>query len=317
MFKNVASQKITFFAFIPSTGLPKTGDAANITAYVAKDDGSVTVLGDTSATERDATNAKGNYSFDLTQAETNADKLEFSAKSSTSDVSLIPITLFTRPANAGLLSIDSNGRVDAIKVAGTTQTARDLGASVLLSPGTGTGQVNLTSGAVPVVGDLTATMKTSVTTAASAATPILATDGIPAAALSTAAVDKIVDAMVLEIFDADDLAAEFLATGSLSAFAAGTVGKILSEIHLRVSQLSTKTGAVVADGGNSSTVFVTDLTEASNDYWKDSYMRITSGVLINQVKKVSGYNGTTKAITVTGGFTATPAAAVTFEIINK
>ena len=46
------------------------------------------------------------------------------------------------------ISIDSNGRLDIIKVAGTSQTARDLGASVLLSPGTGTGQISLSSGAV-------------------------------------------------------------------------------------------------------------------------------------------------------------------------
>jgi hypothetical protein len=54
------------------------------------------------------------------------------------------------PANSNLLSIDANGRVDVIKVAGTTQTARDLGASVLLSPGTGTGQLAITAGAVTV-----------------------------------------------------------------------------------------------------------------------------------------------------------------------
>ncbi len=41
-------------------------------------------------------------------------------------------------------------QADAIKVNGTTQTARDLGASVLLSPGTGTGQINLYSGNVGV-----------------------------------------------------------------------------------------------------------------------------------------------------------------------
>lgn len=46
----------------------------------------------------------------------------------------------------GQLSVDANGRVDVIKIAGTTQTARDLGASVLLSSGTGTGQLDITSG---------------------------------------------------------------------------------------------------------------------------------------------------------------------------
>jgi hypothetical protein len=39
-------------------------------------------------------------------------------------------------------------QVDTIQVGGTTQTARDIGASVLLSSGTGTGQVTLSSGKV-------------------------------------------------------------------------------------------------------------------------------------------------------------------------
>lgn len=46
------------------------------------------------------------------------------------------------------LSVDASGRVDVLKVNGTSQTARDLGASVLLSSGTGTGQISLSSGAV-------------------------------------------------------------------------------------------------------------------------------------------------------------------------
>jgi hypothetical protein len=52
------------------------------------------------------------------------------------------------PTNWNLESIDGSGRVDVAKVSGTSQTARDLGASVLLSPGTGTGQISLSSGAV-------------------------------------------------------------------------------------------------------------------------------------------------------------------------
>lgn len=126
MFKNVASQKIQLFAFDATTNVPKTGDAANITAYVSKDHGAVTVLGDTSATEMDATNAAGNYVFDLTQAETNADELTFSAKSSTANIKIVPRFISTNPPNYTAASIDSNGRVDIIKVAGTTQTAGDI-----------------------------------------------------------------------------------------------------------------------------------------------------------------------------------------------
>jgi hypothetical protein len=52
------------------------------------------------------------------------------------------------PTNWNLESIDANGRVDVIKINGQSQTARDIGASVLLSSGTGTGQIDITSGVV-------------------------------------------------------------------------------------------------------------------------------------------------------------------------
>ena len=48
-------------------------------------------------------------------------------------------------------TIDIAPTVNATRLSGTAQTARDIGASVLVSPGTGTGQINLTSGAVDLV----------------------------------------------------------------------------------------------------------------------------------------------------------------------
>lgn len=97
MDKNVASQKLTVFAFDSTTNLPKSGDAANIAAYYSLDNGTVTVLTDTSATEEDATNAKGYYLFDLAQAETNGDKIQFSAKSSTANIVVLacPAVVYT------------------------------------------------------------------------------------------------------------------------------------------------------------------------------------------------------------------------------
>lgn len=60
-----------------------------------------------------------------------------------------------RPATAGrTLVVDASGLADANTVklgptgSGTAQTARDIGASVLLSTGTGTGQLDFTSGVV-------------------------------------------------------------------------------------------------------------------------------------------------------------------------
>jgi cell division protein ZapA (FtsZ GTPase activity inhibitor) len=60
--------------------------------------------------------------------------------------------LYTRGTGAGQINQPANGQIDANTkaVGGTTQTARDLGASVLLSSGTGAGQVSLSSGTVTV-----------------------------------------------------------------------------------------------------------------------------------------------------------------------
>lgn len=158
------------------------------------------------------------------------------------------------PATSGRsMVVDAAGLVDAntVKIgptgAGTAQTARDIGSSVLLSTGTGTGQLDFTSGVVkanlaqilgtaltetagqlaaafkqffniasptstmnvittvttattatnltnaPTAGDLTATMKASVTTAATAslATTTYAEPGQGTPAATTTLADKI------------------------------------------------------------------------------------------------------------------------------
>lgn len=121
---------------------------------MSKDYGSVTILADTSATEMSSSNAAGWYLFDVAQAEANADALLFTCKSSTSGVSVVGQYVFTTPNRFSSMVIDAAGLADATAVkvgptgAATAQTARDLGASVLLSPGTGTGQLSITSGVV-------------------------------------------------------------------------------------------------------------------------------------------------------------------------
>lgn len=128
MIKNTSGQKLYVYVWDATTGLGKTGDASNLTAYVDKDYAGFNALGDTSATEVDSTNKKGLYQFDLTQGETNADTLTFFVKSSTSNITGIawPPTLQTVAPNFSATSIDSSGRLDIIKVNGTSQTAGDI-----------------------------------------------------------------------------------------------------------------------------------------------------------------------------------------------
>ena len=99
MFKNVASQKVALFAFNITTGAAKTGDSAHITGSVVKDWGARAALGTPGPAEIDATNCPGWYQFTLTQAETNADALLFTAISSTGSISVVGAQIFTTPAS--------------------------------------------------------------------------------------------------------------------------------------------------------------------------------------------------------------------------
>lgn len=112
MYKAKSGQKLSCCMWTAATGLLKTGDAANLTAYVSIDDGAVTALTDTSATEDSAANAPGFYTFDLTAAETNGNKLKFTVKSATSGVTglAVPPVVQTIPATP-LLGFSEEGSI--------------------------------------------------------------------------------------------------------------------------------------------------------------------------------------------------------------
>jgi len=74
-------------------------------------------------------------------------------------------------------------------------------------------------------------------------------------------------------------------------------------------------GAAVT-GTLGATTFTTNLVSAVTDFWKDALLVFTSGALAGQVKKVVGYNGATKAITLASALTAAPANGDLFVLIN-
>ncbi len=76
------------------------------------------------------------------------------------------------------------------------------------------------------------------------------------------------------------------------------------------------TAAVVADAGNSATTFVTSLTQVQTDFWAGMFVRFQTGALAGQARKITGYNGTTKALSFGTGFASTPAASDVFAIVN-
>lgn len=130
MFKNVAGQRWVVFAFEDgggtTPGAPKTGDAANITAKIAKDGAAAGATNDVNPTELE----DGYYAFDLTQAETNADDLLLLPESATANIVVVgvPGQIFTRPANFGDMGIETDGHVhsDLKEMLGVAQSVTDL-----------------------------------------------------------------------------------------------------------------------------------------------------------------------------------------------
>lgn len=151
--KNVASQNITFGLVNSSSGAALTG--ATVTVYVTKDNGAQ-ATGTGTVTEK----GNGQYNYAPTQAETNAADvgLLFTATSAIPvaydfhtdvvDANGYPGANLVDIAGAAVSTSSAQIGVNAVNIGGTAQTGRDIGASVLLSAGTGTGQLDFTSGVV-------------------------------------------------------------------------------------------------------------------------------------------------------------------------
>lgn len=159
---------VEFLAWDTSANAPKTGDSANITLRWVKD-GTSAALTTTTVTEVDSTNCPGLYKCDLSATETDCKVGMLHGKSATANIYIMPVEFgfvytptaaFTAPTNFSSLSIDGSGRVDVIKVAGTTQTARDLGgqldAAVSTRMATFTLPTNFSALAITVGGAVTA-----------------------------------------------------------------------------------------------------------------------------------------------------------------
>ena len=118
MFKNVASQKVAVFAWDNAAGAAKIGDAANISAQISIDGGATAATDDAAPTELDATDAPGIYIFDMLQAETNGDLIVIVPVSSTSDIVLRPVIIYTQIAVADITGVEVDNDGTAISLSG-------------------------------------------------------------------------------------------------------------------------------------------------------------------------------------------------------
>ena len=90
----------------------------------------------------------------------------------------------------------------------------------------------------------------------------------------------------------------------------------IDPIDMLIGTAGNPSGTVVTDGGNSTTAFRTDLSESTDDHWRDCLLLMTSGSLLGQVKKVTAYSGSTHIITLGSALTATPSVGDRFILVN-
>lgn len=146
MATRAVAQTVCFVAWDTTNNAGKTGDGANFTMRWVKD-GTSAALTVTTVTEIDSTNAPGLYKVGISSTESDCNIGYLAGKSSTSAISIMPVKVeFERLPDAAPTA--AGGVNDCTRFGGTTVTGRDIGASVLLSTGTGTGQLDFTSGVV-------------------------------------------------------------------------------------------------------------------------------------------------------------------------
>ena len=322
MFRATAA-KLILFAFDTTTNTAKTGDAANITAYISKDYGSVTALGDTSATEMDATNAKGYYLVDVTNTEMTADVVLISAKSSTANIAVIgaPAVIFTRPATGWLapttagrtLDVSAGGEagVDWANV-GSPTTAVDLsGTNIKTNQKVDVDTIKTN----PVVNGGTITFPTTATlasttniTAGTIATVTnvttvngLAAGVITAASIATGAIDA--DAIADGAIDAGALAADCITAAKLAADVTTELQSGLAtaaNLATVAGYLDTEIAAILEDTGTTLPAQIAALNNiAAADVWAVGARTLTAAT----------------NITSTGG-TTVPQTGDSYAIVN-
>jgi hypothetical protein len=160
--------------------------------------------------------------------------------------------LYTRGSGAGQINQPANGQIDVntVKLSGTTQTARDLGASVLLSSGTGTGQLDFTGGVVKA--NLAQILGTALTETAGQiaaafkkffdkATPTGTINSLPDAVAGAAG----------GVFIAGSNAATTAnITGNITGNLSGSVGSVTGAVGSVTGAVGSVTGAVGSVTGN-------------------------------------------------------------------
>lgn len=303
MTKNTASQVVGAQMISASDGSAFTG---SVTCSVTIDGGAQATgtVGSGACTHE----GNGYHTYAPSQAETNGNLVAFTFTGS----GAIPATVqvFTTAWAKSLANVPAN----VAQFGGSNGTFAsgrpEVNASHIAGSSVSTSSAQIGVNVVNAGGTAWATVLTNLVTAIWSATTRLLTAGTNIVLAKGTGVTGFTDL---------DAAGVRSAVGLASANLDTQIGTIDSNIDALVTRLVASaivTGAVVDDAANTAATFETDLTETADDHWASAYLLITSGDLVGQVRRITGYNGTTKFVTA-DAFTAEPASGVTFAIINR
>lgn len=288
MLRNVASQKYRVYAWDATTGLAKTGDAANISAHIRKDDAASGATNDTNPTEASSTNEPGYYDFDLTQAETDAAKVSLAPKSGTANIQVVacPPVVYTRPQYSSLLGIASDG--DLIKVntldGHTAQT------------GDGFAIVNSGTHGNAALKTLIDTLDNFVDTEVN---EILTRIGVPSVSLTS-----VISALQTDVDDVQSRLPASLSAG----------GWIKSDLQSSLGVAVTNYDGI-AQAGGANTITLAAGSSSVNDFYKGMIVKLSGGTGAKQAGIIIAYNGTTKVATIHRNWITNPDSTTEYILI--
>lgn len=209
------------------------------------------------------------------------------------------------PATSGRsMVVDAAGLVDAnvVKVgptgSGTAQTARDIGASVLLSTGTGAGQLDFTSGVV----------KANATQLLGGTIPAPNVTGVPL-------VDLKYTLGTISPATAGSVRADSVtgAVGSVTGNVGGSVASVTAAVTLSARDSFTVRNNTAAAGA-ASTITLDAGASATNSFYNGEEIKIDSGTGAGQTRTITGYVGGTQVATVDRAWATNPDNTSVFTI---
>lgn len=220
-------------------------------------------------------------------------------------------------ANGGLPTGDASGRVDVSKIAGTSQTARDIGASVLLSSGTGTGQLDFTSGVVKA--NVTQNAGSAITSAAGiqeVKVASLATGAITAASI---AADAITDAKVAsDVTIASVTGAVGSVTGNVGGNVTGSVGSVapggIASTSFAAGAITA--AAIAADAIGASELAADAVSEIAGAVWDVTLASHLTGGTTGNALNAAGAAGDPWSTALPGAYSAGSAGYIIGTNVN-